>query len=255
MKSVQGAVQQTLTGVQRFLDDNAAKLPGIAGSGARQRLDDAIARLSGHATAQDGHAIIAQGATQTYRDRRTALLRDHVRPIARIAAAELAGTPAIESLRIPRGKLSAPKLAALANGMATAAAPYVAVFTKAGLPADFLAQITAASDSMMASLSDRATSRGKRGGATAGLTVTASDARKVINMLDALVKRALGGTEPALLADWRIVKHVPQKTSVSKPSTPSTPSTPAGSAPAAPPLPAPPTHPAPATAATPSASA
>lgn len=249
MQDRQGAVLKCLEDVRRFLDDNAAELPGIAGSGARTRLDDAITTLSGHATNQNGLGVLAQSATQQYGVLRETLLRDHMRPIAKIAAAELPKTPAVEPLRIPRGRLSAAALATAAKGMAKAAEQFSDVFTKAGMPADFIAQLTAASDAMMGALSDRSDSRGKRGGATQGLTVSTTDARRVIHMLDAFVKRAVGNSDPALIANWNMIKRVPLKTSVAKPNAPATtPSTPPGSSsapaptaptPAAAPTPAP----------------
>ena len=90
-------------------------------TGARKRLDDAIIELSTHASDQTGSALRSQGATRKQKSLRTALLRDHMAPIARIARVDLPQAPEIEPLRMPRGRPTATRLAAAANGMAKAA--------------------------------------------------------------------------------------------------------------------------------------
>jgi aminopeptidase N len=63
MQTAQGNMLQSLRTVQAFLDDNAAKLPDVVKTDARQRLDDAVLELSGHASDQTGSALASQGAT------------------------------------------------------------------------------------------------------------------------------------------------------------------------------------------------
>ena len=126
MQTAQGNMLQSLRAVHAFLDENAAKLTGVVNTGARQKLDDAIAQLSTHASDQTGHYLAAQGATQKKAALRAALLRDHMAPIARIAAAELPASPEIEPLKMPRGRPATETLASLAYGMAQAATPFSA---------------------------------------------------------------------------------------------------------------------------------
>ena len=76
MQTAQGNMLQSLRAVHAFLDENAAKLTGVVNTGARQKLDDAIAQLSTHASDQTGHYLAAQGATQKKAALRAALLRD-----------------------------------------------------------------------------------------------------------------------------------------------------------------------------------
>jgi hypothetical protein len=156
---------------------------------------------------QAGSDLAAQGATQRQRALRRALVRDHLTPIARIARVALAETPALEALRLPRGRPTAERLAAAAHGMAEAATPYAEVFLAAGLAADFLGQLHGAADALLASLDHRARSRGRRTGATEGLRATLSAGRRLVHVLDAFVQTALVDN-PALLAGWDATKRV-----------------------------------------------
>jgi hypothetical protein len=91
--------------------------------------------------------------------------------------------------------------------MGAAAAPYTDTFTKAGLAADFVAQLSAAADAVVGVVANRTTSRGKRRGATDGLKARLTEGRKVVHILDALVRSALKD-DPALLGNWNLVKRV-----------------------------------------------
>ena len=69
MQTIQGNMLQSLRTVQAFLEENAAKLTDVVNTGARQRRDDAIAELSGHASDQTGSALASQGAALKQRTR------------------------------------------------------------------------------------------------------------------------------------------------------------------------------------------
>lgn len=244
MRTVQGSMLQSLRTVDAFLEEHADKLAGVVSSGSRQKLNDAIAELQSHAAEQTGSGLASQGATRKQLALRKALLRDHMAPIARIAKADLPQTPEIEPLRMPKGRPSIEKLAAAAYGMANAAAPFIGVFTTAGLPADFIAQLGNAADALVLSLSERSQSRGRQSGATKGLKSMLSAGRRIVHVLDAFVKSALKD-DPALLANWNSVKRV-QLVAV-RPATPTPPAPPAPPAPSDPaPIPTPTPAPVPA---------
>ena len=207
MQTRQGNMLQSLQSVQAFLEENAGRLAGVVNTGARQKLADAIQALAEHATDQTGSHLASQGATKKQLSLRQALLRDHMQPIARVAKADLPPTPEIEPLRMPRGKPTPQRLAAAAYGMGKAAEPFAAQFTGAGLPPDFIPRLLAAADAMLASGEERLQSRGKRSGATRGLTARLTAGRKIVHVLDAFVKSALN-EDPALLANWNVVKRV-----------------------------------------------
>jgi hypothetical protein len=133
-----------------------------------------------------------------------------MRPIARIAAAELDSEPGLEVFRMPRGTPTAAVLHATAMGMAEAAEPHASIFIDAGLPTDFLTSFRAAADAMLGSLGSRRQQQGSRCGATTGLKETIRSARKIVDVLDAFVSVALKD-DAALLANWKSVKRPPAK--------------------------------------------
>lgn len=223
MQTRQGSMLQSLRNVETFLDQHADVLGGVVQSGTRQKLAEAIAALSTHVSAQSGSSLASRGATQRHYAQRQALIRDHMAPVARIAAADLPHTPELAPLRMPAHNAPAEKLAAAAYGMAGAAKPFASVFTAAGLSADFVEQLAAAADAMTASLDERAQSRSARSGATTGLKARLSAGRRIVHVLDAFVRTALKD-DPALLSAWNTVKRVrvipPTPTLVTNPSAP-----------------------------------
>ena len=160
MQTAQGTMLESLRSVATFLDAHADQLGDVVKTGARQKLTEPITALDLHASDQTGGALASQGATQKKASLRQALLRDHMAKIARIAAADLPNVPELQPLRMPRGKPTVEKLAAAASGMAKTAAPYAEVFISAGLPQDFIAHLTAATDAMTGAISERTPSVG-----------------------------------------------------------------------------------------------
>jgi hypothetical protein len=229
MQTRQGSMLQSLRSVEAFLDQHADVLGNVVQSGARQKLADAIAALSTHVSGQAGSGLASRGATQRHYAIRRVLIRDHMAPVARIAAADLPRTPELVPLRMPAQNLPAEKLAAAAYGMADAARPFSDVFTTAGLPADFVEQLVAAADAMTASLDQRAQNRSTQRGATTGLRASLSAGRRIVHVLDAFVRTALKD-DPALLSAWNGAKRVrvipPTPVLPSAPSSPAPTSTP-----------------------------
>jgi hypothetical protein len=209
----------SLKAAQHFLDEHATKLGDVATGGARKRLDDVIAELTAHVADQSGSDLAAQGNTKKQRALRIALIRDHIAPISRIARADLPDTPEVQPLKMPRGKPSTQKLASIARGMAKAAAPFTSVFLMGGLPTDFIARLDTATNALLEAVVERSRHRGRRGGATTGLKNRLSAGRKIVRVLDALVKSA-GANDPVLVADWNIVKRV-QRPGGSRTASPS----------------------------------
>jgi hypothetical protein len=197
---------ESVRGARDFLDANAARLPGIADGFQRQKLDGIIVELEGFVGAQAGNALKATGATRKHATMRRELLRDHMAPIAKIAAAE-PQIPELEALTMPAGNMSIERLRQAAIGMAKAAEQYADVFIKSSLPADFINELLAAADAMVAPVGARKQSRASRAGATKGLTAALSAARKTVHALDALIKRALKD-DTALVAAWRTASRV-----------------------------------------------
>jgi hypothetical protein len=216
---------ESLRSVPAFLDANAAMLPGIVDNPQRKRLDALLVELETRVGDQSGNALAAQGATRKHQSLRDALIRDHMAPIAKIAAAELP-TPELQVFKMPKGTPSIEKLRSAALGMAEAAAPYAEVFVSAGLTPGFLDRLVAAANATVTSVTGRNLHRQDRVGATKGLKSTLTEARKKVRALDALVKSALKD-EPALLAAWRTARRVQKYSGGAQPAVVVPPTSPA----------------------------
>jgi hypothetical protein len=207
MRTNQGNILQSLRTVQTFLDTHSANLGDINSTGARKKLDDAIAELSDHESEQTGKALAARVETKRKASFRRDLLKKHMAPIARIAQLELPRTDELLPLRMPKGDISTSRLASAAYGMAKAAAPYSTTFVSAGLPADFAEKLTAAADTMITSMNDRSQHQSISNGATKAIQDRLSRGRKIVHVLDTMVTVTLED-DPKLLGAWRSVKRV-----------------------------------------------
>ena len=76
MQTNQGNFLVSLLAVQAFLDEHAARLPGIVNTGARQKLTSIVADLSTHASDRSGSALASQGSTKGQESLRIAMMRD-----------------------------------------------------------------------------------------------------------------------------------------------------------------------------------
>jgi hypothetical protein len=217
MQTRQGAVLESLRNVETFLDEHAERLADVVDTGARRKLDELLAELETHASDQVADNLGAQGALNTTQMLQRRLRRWHMRPIARIARSDLPVTSAVEPLKMPKGKPTAERLVAYAEGMAQAAAPFADTFVEAGLPSDFIARLKTATNELRTAVNARVQHRGRQVGATTGLKQKLSSARRLVHVLDVFVETALDGDEP-LLACWKIVKRV--RRIASQPKTP-----------------------------------
>ena len=155
MKNDQANAMLSLRTVDAFLDAHADKLPGIAQSGARRRLTGTLEAARDHTADQARSNIEAQGLTRKHRTLRTTLVRDHMRPIARVARADLSAIPDFQALRLPPSGVTPSKLFAAALGMAQVAQSNAQPFLDAGMAADFTAQLVSAAEAMMHALDSR----------------------------------------------------------------------------------------------------
>lgn len=207
MEKRHGYVLMSLRSTRQFIQANRDRLPSVYASGAWKRLNDIIAQFEEHVATQAANRYLGQGETQRSYALRAALQRDHMAPLARVAASVLTESPELEPFRLPRNTLAAVRLCAYARGMAKAAAPYKAMFIAAGLAEDFLEQLAGAADAVVDSLNRRKHLSATRAGATEGIVRLSSQARKVVHVLDAMVRSALHADEP-LLSAWRMSQRV-----------------------------------------------
>ena len=210
MDGVQATQLQSLRAAQQFLDAHGPQLGTINQSGARRRLDELVTRAEQCMADQVAAEVAARGETQRYQQRRRTLLT-HTTAITRIAQGELASTPNVSALSMPRGNPSPAKLMAAARGMIQVAAPHAAVFTEAGMPADFLADLTAATDAVQASYDARVRRMGERRSATASLARHLREARQQLPILVGFLMSD-PALDPSLLADWQASTRIPSRT-------------------------------------------
>lgn len=217
------AVFETLRHIQCFFDDNGTTLGAMNDSTARRRLDGMVSQMADHAVAQIGGRRVAEGETARQRQLRLSLRFDYMRPIAIIAKQRLREQPEFTLLRLPRFKTRSESLIAAARDMANAAEKYTELFVEEGLTTDFAVELRAAADRLEQSINARGQGRGQRAGATAGLKLTTTRARALIQLLDSIVRPKLGADDE-LRRKWQVAKHI------QRPRTPATSSSPDGEA-------------------------
>jgi hypothetical protein len=209
MDNKQGSVLESIRAVQNFLDAHADQLGEMNKTGVRQQLDQVVTQLTGHVTSQKDHSLASLGATRKQRALRRVLIKEHMRPIARIATADLPPTPEVQPLTMPAGHPTAAVLIAAARGMAAAAERFATVFTGAGLPADFVAQLTTATEALEAARDQQTATRSSRAGSTDVLAETLQRGRRIVRVLDSLVSNAVKDNAE-LLAAWKSAKRIRQ---------------------------------------------
>lgn len=236
MKRREDAVQAALLRAQRFLTENAAQLASVVDlSAARRRLDDVIASFTTHAVEQDGNMRSAKGETGKQRQLRLKLRKEQMAPIAEIARRNLRTTPEFKALQMPPRSYKGGAFIASATAMANAARTQMDALMERGLPGDFLDQFEASLTKLQQSVSDRSQNRALRRGATKGLAFQTQEGRSVLKVLDAIVGRALSGSD-ALLASWASARLIQRRSGgTTSPSSTSSPSSNPNGTPATPP--------------------
>ena len=137
-------------------------------------------------------------------------------PIAVIARRNLRQVPEFTALQLPKASTKGYGFIASARGMAAAAAIHREALVGYGLPERSVEDLTRAVDQFEGSLAEREKNRGRRIGATKGLEAETREARTVLDMLDALVRRWAKGNA-VLQRTWegaRLIRHRPGPVSV-----------------------------------------
>lgn len=187
---------------QSFLDTNTAVLGTINASGMRRDLDAAATQLEALGETQGSHRTQGRGERTNELRLARALRRQHMRPIVRIARAKLPEVAQLSAMSLPPLKTNSTALATQAGVIADAVQPHVQVFVDAGLPADFTARMRAAADQLVKSIGGKGAHRQQRIGATTGLDQQVQQAKRVVAVLDGLVRAQLEEQEP-LVTEWR----------------------------------------------------
>lgn len=211
MKYSENAVGDAVIRAQHFFDDNGVALTGVVDlATARKRLDEVATSFTAHALDQDVGLRGAKGETAKQQQLRLDLRSQQMQPVAVIARRNLRTTPEFKSLQMPKSSVVGQAFLASARGMVDAATTHQAELVAHGLPSTFLDTFKATLAALEASLNSREANRGKRIGATKGLSVQEKQGRTVLSVLDALMKQALAGNEP-LLRTWKVARLVRRK--------------------------------------------
>lgn len=218
MNLVHKRLMDTLVRVRSFTDANPVQgSPSYAS--ARAMLDDVVQRLRDHAQAQVTGQELRRAEVQRQKEQLSVLIDHHIRPIVAIARSQVApqsdvGLPA--ALRMPRLPLSPTRMLAVCDGMVEAARPFEAVFVANGLAANFLAQLTAARDTLERVMGGKATQVSMHMAASAGVRAEIIRGRRALEWLDAEVRGAFRGNVGVLRA-WRGAKRLHFKPGTSGP--------------------------------------
>lgn len=205
--------QRTLDSLRRtqdFLDAHADSVGSLKDSEGRKQLDDAVMALAAH-TDQQGATDLAMAGQASQQNALALELRaKHMMPIATFSRAKLRGVPDFAALIKSGAGLQPKPLIRAARAMATAAAPHADVLTRAGFPADTVAQLGAAATALEDAMTQRANAKVNRALATQGIHVDLAQGREAVAMLNAVVSKMLHG-DATLLAGWRVAKRITGK--------------------------------------------
>jgi hypothetical protein len=234
VKQHQQSRRAALGAAQRFLTDHADVLGAVPQSKAKGQLDEVLQQLDLHGAEQQRAQAEVTSRTQEKSGLREALRLHHMQPIATIARAKLAATPAITDLRLPTANADDSTLVDAARAMADAAGPYQPVFEAEMLPNTFLDDLRAAATAVKQAVGNRGASRGRLRAATKGVEDQLTRGYNVLRILNALVVKQLAG-QSDLLAAWQQAKHPRAKSGVPRGTvrTPSVDTSPSVTAPVA----------------------
>jgi hypothetical protein len=213
MKNRESAVTEALQRAKLFLLQYRERLEADHAEFARalQKLEEVLDSLMAFGVDQDTGYRGAAGETAKQRRLRLDLRTEWLKPIAAIARRNLRPVPEFDALQMPKASLRGQAFTASARGMAAAAAAHRDALVGYGLPETFVEDLGRAIDQFETSLADRESYRGRRTGATKGLETATKEARTVLSVLDALVRRWAKGDD-VLLHGWassRLIRRRP----------------------------------------------
>jgi len=210
MKYREGAVIEALKRAKSFLANDGAVLAEeyeAEFARAQRKVDEVLMRLMTYGVDQDGGSRGAMGETAKQRQLRLDLRNDWLKPIAAIARRNLRVVPDYAALELPKASALAHAFSASARGMAAAAEVHREALIGYGLPETFVEDLNRAVDEFESSLSHRESNRNQRVAATKGLEEETKEARTVLAVLDALVRRWAKGNE-TLQRQWEAARLI-----------------------------------------------
>lgn len=209
MNARQNQVMDSYVRVRAFLDAHPATGTLTYGN-ARETLDDVLERVRAFAGAQYEGRDGSRMALRQQEDWVSRIVEDFMRPIVTIARAQIGASSDVglpDGLRLPKLPMGPTKLLARCDAMLAAARRFEAVFLAHGMPADFLAQFSAARNGLQRAMGARASQVVTHVSARTQLKEELVRGRRALDRLDAIVRSSFR-REPALLSAWRTAKRV-----------------------------------------------
>lgn len=211
MRYTQSNIRSAIRAIQQFVAENAAALGDIPTGQARARVAETGQRLDEHAETQAERNYATRMATRRRVELRASLIRDHMQPIAYIARLVSSQVPELAALTMPRRHSTDDALVVRARAMADAASGHADQFCAGGLHTDFVAQLEAAADALIAAVTERRLHRASRVAATQGLQEESRIALARMKILNTFIRRQVRNDE-ALAAKWDTARRVLKKT-------------------------------------------
>ncbi len=176
-------------------------------------LNDVRALVREHATAQASGHSTERHQTALVHSLRDALYTMHLVPIRRIALALAVNQPGLgHQFALPSTRTSTGRVLQTARQFVQDVVSYKTVLIANGRPADFVEQLTAATDALQEAILAKATNAGIRSGGTAGIDVALRQGRQVVHSLDAIMHSCFGANAD-VMAQWRQAKRIRRSTS------------------------------------------
>jgi len=173
-------------------------------------LGQLVQEMSQH-VAEAGHrSQAAHVATDDKRSKGEVLLREYLRPIARLAAILFTADPTARAgFRLPRGR-NAEGLLQVADAFIEQCVEHEGRFVAGGLAPDFVQRVRSATAAYRAAITARGLVVGRRVAATAGMEHLLVKAREQLRLIDAMLAPRLTNS-PEVLAEWRSVARFPRR--------------------------------------------
>lgn len=194
--------------VKSFLTTHPAP-EGTSYGPAADGITDVVRRLTGHTASQAQGKRMSQAEQAKQAQLLRTLCEQHLRPIVAIAKATEDGHPGIErALRMPSAAWGVTRILADAQAIHDAAALYPPVFVENGRQPDFLEKLQAAIDAIPVSQEDRGKTLGLQVGSREAIDKQLQRGRKLIDVLDAVIKSAFAGDDSGVLREWKVARRV-----------------------------------------------
>jgi hypothetical protein len=170
--------------------------------GQRKELDEVIAQLSSQGDLSGTLTRASRAGTLTAHQLARRLRVVFIRPVVR-AGRRMTG-PEQEALRqlvMPKAR-GFEQLVSAGNQFAELVDRHKAQFVSAGLSSDAATKLRAAAAELLAAVSTRSAVVGQRVASVQGARATATAGRRLLRLIDALVRPALE-SDPAMAAEWQ----------------------------------------------------